>query len=209
MSFTHASYNGMAGTRHQDYERLEYLGDSIIGMVISELCYMHHPEMGQGDLSVLKAQFIRTDSEAKYCLKLGLDKYIRVGISFQGEVAKSNPVLEDVFEAFIGALFLDQGLVFTHNFLIKLFSDDVKAAYVEAIQNPKSMLQEAMQADHKQSVTYKIIGESGPSHMRKFHAGVFFEGKMIGQGEGNSKKAAEIEAARNALSKMAITKKGK
>jgi ribonuclease-3 len=161
LAFTHSSYNGMAGTRHQDYERLEFLGDSVIGMVTSELCYLYHPEMEQGELSILKAQFIRTQSEAGYAKKLGLDHFIRVGASFQGEVADTPNVLEDVFESFIGAVFLDQGLDFVYKLVRSVFEEDIKHGSIHVEQNPKSALQEAMQADHKESVVYKIIEEAG------------------------------------------------
>lgn len=203
LAFTHSSYNGMAGTRHQDYERLEFLGDAIIGMAVSELCYRCHPEMKQGELSILKAQFIRSKSEAEYCLRLGLNQYIRVGVSFKGVVEESVSLLEDVFEAFIGAMFMDQGLNFTYSFLMKIFRDDVAKSTIHSEQNPKSLLQEAMQAEHKESVTYKVVSESGPSHDRTFVVGVYFENQEIGRGSGKSKKAAETEAARDALSKMA------
>lgn len=207
LAFTHSSYNGTVGTRNQDYERLEFLGDAVVGMVVSELCFRHHPEMKQGDLSVLKAQFIRTQSEASYCLKLGLDKYIRVGASFQGLPSDNPSLLEDVFEAFVGALLLDQGLNFTYKFLKNVFEEDISKGSIHTEQNPKSALQEAMQAEHKESVTYKIIAEHGPSHDRSYEAGVYFEGVELGRGSGRSKKIAETEAARDALSKMASPSK--
>lgn len=206
LAFTHSSYNGMAGTRHQDYERLEFLGDSIVGFVVSELCYMYHPEMEQGDLSVLKAQFIRTQSEAEYCKKLGLDKFIRVGASFQNDIQKSLAVLEDVFESFIGALYLDQGLELTYKIVRSVFEEDVKNGTIHIEQNPKSALQEAMQADRKESVSYKIISEEGPSHDKVFVAAVYFEGNELGRGVGKNKKAAETAAASDALAKMAVGK---
>jgi ribonuclease-3 len=204
MAFTHSSVNGMIGTKHQDYERLEFLGDSVIGMVVSELCYVLHPEMQQGDLSVLKAQFIRTDSECAYALKLGLDAYVRVGVSFQGEVSKAHNVMEDVFESFVGALYLDQGLLFTYHFLMDLFREDIAISGVEEEENPKSELQEAMQADHKESVTYKILSEEGPAHEKVFTSAVYFEDQELGRGTGRSKKEAEVAAAHDALSKQAV-----
>ncbi len=204
MAFTHSSVNGMVGTKHQDYERLEFLGDSVIGMVVSELCYTSHPEMQQGDLSVLKAQFIRTDSECAYALKLGLDTYVRVGVSFQGDVRQAHNVMEDVFESFVGALYLDQGLDFTYHFLMDLFREDIAKSGVVEEENPKSELQEAMQADHKESVTYKILSEEGPAHEKTFVAAVFFESQELGRGNGRSKKEAEVAAAHDALSKQAV-----
>jgi len=207
LAFTHSSYNGMAGTRHQDYERLEFLGDSVIGMVTSELCYLYHPEMAQGELSVLKAQFIRTQSEARYAKKLGLDQFIRVGVSFQGKVSDNLSVMEDVFESFIGAVFLDQGLDFTYKMVRGIFEEEIKNASIHEEQNPKSLLQECMQADHKESVTYKIVAEEGPSHDPIFVAAVYFEEQELGRGRGKNKKAAETAAAADALRKMAIPAK--
>lgn len=204
LAFTHSSYNGMAGTKHQDYERLEFLGDSVIGMVVSELCYIHHPEMEQGRLSVLKGQFICTASEANYCKTLGLNKFIRVGLSFAKEAQSNASLLEDIFESFIGALYLDQGLEKTYSIVRKIFEEDVKNAKIDLSLNPKSRLQECMQADSKETVTYAIVGESGNGGDKVFEAAVYFEGKEIGRGKGKSKKAAETEAASDALSKMAL-----
>lgn len=208
LAFTHSSYNGMAGTRHQDYERLEFLGDSIVGMIVSELCYLYHPEMEQGRLSILKAQFIRSSSEANYCKKLGLNEYIKVGPSFSKEAKNNVPLLEDVFESFIGALYLDQGCDFTLNFVRKIFDEDIKNATIDYTINPKSYLQEAMQADNKESVVYKIIEERGTPMEKVFVAAVYFEGNQIGKGEGHNKKAAETEAAKDALSRMSLPKQG-
>lgn len=204
LAFTHSSYNGMAGTRHQDYERLEFLGDSVIGMVVSDLCYSLHPNMEQGQLSVLKAQFIRSSSEAEYCKKLGLNEYIKVGASFSKEAKNNTSLLEDVFESFVGAIYLDQGADFAISFVRKVFYEDVANAKINYAINPKSYLQEAMQADNKESVTYKIIEERGSASDKVFIAGVYFEGREIGRGEGHNKKMAETEAAKDALSRMSL-----
>lgn len=206
LAFTHSSYNGMAGTRHQDYERLEFLGDSIVGFVTSDLCYHYHPEMEQGDLSILRAQFIRTESEAEYCKRLGLDKYIRVGASFVKGAKQSTSLLEDVFESFIGAVYLDQGLDFVYRMVRLIFEDDIRDAQINVTINPKSALQEAMQAESKISVTYRILSETGTGEEKRFTAGVFFEGNEIGRGVGRNKKAAETQAAASALEKLAIPK---
>ena len=159
LAFTHPSFNGMAGTSHHDYERLEFLGDSVIGMVVSELCFIHHPEMDQGELSVLKAQFIRTKSEAEYARRYGLHEFIVLGSSFKDDITSAHRVLEDVFESFVGALLIDQGLEFTYKTVREMFEKDVISAKIIVSDNPKSELQEAMQADHKESVTYRILEE--------------------------------------------------
>ena len=113
-------------------------------MVTTELCFIYHPEMEQGDLSKLKSQFIRTESESEYGRKLGLDEYISVGVSFQGPVSKADRVLEDVFESFIGAVYLDQGLDFCYKFVRGIFENDIKTGEVIPDINPKNELQEAM-----------------------------------------------------------------
>src|SRR5574344_1114427 len=98
MAFTHSSCNGMSGIRHDDYERLEFLGDALIGMVVSELCFVYHPEMEQGDLSILKAEFIKTASEAEYARKMDFPRFVRVGVSFRSPVSEADNLLEDIFE---------------------------------------------------------------------------------------------------------------
>jgi len=203
MALTHSSVNGEKNSHNQDYERLEFLGDSLIGFVTSELCFTYHPEMEEGELSSLKSNFIKTDSEALYAKKIGLDKLIRVGPSFHEDFSKDHPLLEDVFESFIGALVLDQGKDVAYAFTRSLFEKDVPSASVEEINNPKSELQEAMQAESRESVHYKTLKEEGPSNARIFTCAVYFEDEELGEGVGNSKKDAETEAARSALTKMA------
>ncbi len=203
LACTHSSVNGMANTKHKDYERLEFLGDSLVGLVVSELCYKLHPEMMQGDLSVLKAQFIRTESEANYARRLGLPEYIKVGISFQNKISESEPLLEDVFESFIGALFLDKGLEFAYVFVKQLFYNDIKCGKIIVEENPKSELQEIIQAESREALEYKLVSESGPAHDKTFEMAVLFEGSELGRGMGKSKKEAESNAAREALKKVA------
>ena len=208
-AFTHSSYNGMVGTHHEDYERMEFLGDSIVGMVVSTLCYKYHPDMGQGQLSVLKAQFVCSQSEADYCRKMGLIPYIRVGASMSKAVEDNIPVLEDVFESFIGAVYLDQGLDFACRLLVKLLDGDVKGARVDVEINPKSRLQEAMQAERRESVTYRILEDRVVKGAHEFVAAVYFQGDELGRGAGPNKKAAETAAARDALSRMSLPEDNK
>lgn len=203
MALTHSSVNGEKNSHNQDYERLEFLGDSLIGFVTSELCYSYHPEMEEGELSSLKSNFIKTDSEALYAKKIGLDKLIRVGPSFHDDCSQDHSLLEDVFESFIGALILDEGKDVAYRFTRSLFEKDIPFSSVEEINNPKSELQEAMQAETRESVHYKTLKEEGPSNARIFTCAVYFEDEELGRGTGVSKKDAETEAARSALKKMA------
>ncbi len=203
MAFTHSSANGTAGKNHFDYERLEFLGDAVVGLVTSELIYLYHQDLNQGGMSKLKAQFVKTESEASYALKYHLDEYIRVGKSLQGDVKNNHSILEDVFESFIGATYLDQGREFAYKMVRSFFEDDIKNGSVIRDEDPKSQLQEAIQAENKESVAYRIIDEWGPSNNKHFVSAVYFENDILGTGEGRSKKEAEFAAARNALSKLA------
>ena len=204
VALTHSSFNAVSSKKHQDYERLEFLGDSVVGLVTGELCYRYHPEMQQGDLSVLKSQFIRTESEAGFALELGLNQFVRVGPSFYGQIEDNLSLLEDVFESFIGALFLDQGMEFTYKFVYELFEKPIKFGQIRYEKNPKSELQEAIQADTKDTVTYRTIKEEGPSNNKYYVIGVYLSDMELGRGAGRSKKEAEAAAAEDALKKRAF-----
>lgn len=203
-ALTHSSHNATnSSTKHFDYERLEFLGDSLVGFVVGQLCYNLHPEMRQGDLSVLRSQFIRTEFESSISLSLGLQDYIQVGPSYTANPKDSLPLMEDVFESFIGALYLDQGFEKANSFLISLYYDKVKNGKIEIQENPKSVLQELLQADYKQSVTYRLLKESNEDNVHYFTMGAYFENFQLGEGKGKTKKEAEANAARDALTKKA------
>lgn len=200
-AFTHSSYNADAKTKHHDYERLEFLGDSYLGAVVSELAYKAHPDMAQGPLTKLKSALVSTESLAGYALKCEFDKYIRVGNSFNNEIAKSHSLLEDVFEAFIGAIFLDQGYVTTRKFIISLIYPDIQSYQLKNSTDYKSRLQEDIQSEHRESVEYRLIKEEGPAHDKTFTVEVLFDDIVLGVGTGSTKKKAEQEAAKAALEK--------
>ena len=204
-AFTHSSYNADANTKHHDYERLEFLGDSYLGAIVSELAYKAHPDMAQGPLTKLKSALVSTASLSSYARKLEFHKYIRVGNSFSNDIEKSDPLLEDVFEAFIGALFLDQGYAEVRKFIISLIYKDIQAYQLKYSTDYKSRLQEEIQAEHRESVSYELIKEEGPSHDKIFTVQVTFDGIVLGVGKGSTKKKAEQEAAKAALDKR-VTK---
>lgn len=202
-AFTHPSYNADANTKHHDYERLEFLGDGVIDFIIAELAFVSRPELEQGNLTKMRAALVSTNGLSEIARNLGMDKYIRLGNSFSGDISQANRILEDVFEAFIGALYLDQGFVNTKNVLVSLFIDKVKKFNVETLYDYKSKLQEEVQAEHRESVTYELISETGPAHEKHFVVKVCFDGIELGRGEGSTKKQAEQMAAKKALEKEA------
>lgn len=203
MAFTHSSYNGDAKTKHHDYERLEFLGDSVLGCVVAELAYKSRADMDQGDLTKLKSSLVNTKALAEFAREYEFEKYIRVGNSFARDVSKCDNVLEDVFEAFIGAIFYDQGFVIARKFLISTLYSDIQKFQLEDSKDYKSRLQEEMQVEHRESVSYNLVSETGPAHDKRFVIKAMFDGMTIGVGEGNTKKAAEQMAAKHALEKKA------
>lgn len=202
-AFTHPSYNADANTKHHDYERLEFLGDSVIGLVVSEVAYGARPEMAQGPLTKMKSALVATTSLSQIARDFKFHEYVIVGNSFAGDVSKANHLLEDVFEAFFGALYLDQGFVVARKLLVDIFIDKIKKYNIEDTLDYKSKLQEEVQAEHRESVSYELVSESGPSHDRNFVVRVLFDGIELGVGSGKTKKQAEQLAAKAALEKRA------
>ena len=203
-AFTHSSFNSDANTHHLDYERLEFMGDSVLGFVIASLLYKEHPEMREGDLTKSKSFLVQTNYLAKLATRENYGDFIRAGHSLTVEAAIHNKsILEDIFEAVIGAMYLDQGIEFTSNFIKKIYGDDVKNFTLKEIKDFKSILQEAMQAEYRRSVEYVVVDEKGPSNDKTFTIEVRFNDLTLGRGVGKSKKAAEQKAAEDALKKKA------
>lgn len=202
-AFTHPSYNADANTKHHDYERLEFLGDAVVDLVVAEVAFITRPELDQGNLTKMRASLVNTNGLAGYSRKYNVHEYVRLGNSFSGDVSKANHILEDVFEAFIGALYLDQGFKVTKEVVVNIFINDIKTFKMDGLYDYKSRLQEEMQAEHRESVNYEVISETGPAHEKKFKVRVTFDGIELGVGEGSTKKEAEQLAAKAALEKEA------
>lgn len=205
LAITHPSSNSDLNTKHHDYERLEFVGDSVIGFVSADLIFKLHPEMDQGNMSKLRSHLVCSKSLANYSRKYSLYELIRIGHSIsQEQLAKSDKILEDVFEAFIGAIYLDQGIEVAYKVVEKILYEDVEKTNIEDIIDAKTRLQEEMQSEYREAVRYELIDEFGPPHDRTFVSQVVFNGIILGKGQGKSKKAAEEAAAKDALSKRSL-----
>ena len=202
-AFTHPSYNADANTKHHDYERLEFLGDSVIGLCVAEMSYIARSDLNQGNLTKMRASLVSTNGLSSLAKKYNLHEYIRLGNSFSGDISKANHIIENVFEAFIGALYLDQGFKVTKQVLVGMFLDQIKSFNIDQLTDYKSKLQEEIQAEHRESVSYELVSESGPAHNKRFKVRVLFDGMELGTGEGSTKKEAEQLAAKAALEKEA------
>lgn len=205
LALTHSSFNADAKTKHHDYERLEYMGDAVLGFVIADLIYECHPDMDQGLMSKLRSHLVQSKSLANYARKIQLQDYVLAGHSIDQEsIVKSNKILEDVFEALIGAIYLDQGIKKAYSYIKWIFYNDVKFAPLDELTDFKTRLQEEMQSEFRDSVTYKLIKEEGPAHDKIFVSEVYFNDEPLARGTGKTKKASEQDAAKNALKKKAM-----
>ena len=195
---THSSYTN-ENPSYPDYERLEFLGDAVLEITISDYLYKER-KLEEGVMTRMRASYVCEEACATYAKELELDKDIKIG---SGE-AINDTILADVFEAFVAALYLDQGFEFTKKFVL-----DIITRYIEKgitfLHDYKSTLQELVQTV-KKSVIYEVVEETGPSHNKSFTSVVKIDGIIMGKGPAGSKKASEQEAARVALSKQSKIK---
>ncbi len=196
-AFTHASYiNEHRKELKEDNERLEFLGDAILELTVSEYLYKTYPKMKEGELTKLRAAVVCETSLVAYANRLNFGSYILLGKGEEHTGGRQRPaLLADVFEAFIGALYLDQGLtaveVLLGSYVFPLISD----GKYKQFHDYKSELQEYVQEKLLGTIEYRIIDEQGPAHQKTFVSKVYIADQPIGQGKGKTKKEAEQEAA--------------
>lgn len=195
-AFTHTSYSN-ENPSCASYERLEFLGDAVIELIISDYLYKER-HLEEGIMTKMRATYVCEAALATYAKDLKFDDDIKLG---SGETEANNAILSDVFEAFMGALYLDKGLDFTKTIVLDIILKYIDKE-IDFLQDYKSKLQELVQTD-KKSVSYEIISEKGPSHKKTFTCQVKVDDIIMGTGVGSSKKLAEQEAAKEALSKQA------
>lgn len=205
VAFTHPSYNGEVKTTHHDYERLEFIGDGIVNFVVAELIYHHYPLKQEGMMSKMRARLVCTESLSRHAKSLNLGDYVLVGSGLKmGDNTSSNKILENVFEAFMGALYLDQGFMRVKDFLANIFINEIINFDEDLITDYKTSLQEEMQTDRRGTVQYRVVENYGPAHAPTFVVEVYFNDICLGRGVGTSKKEAEQKAAKDALTKKAV-----
>ena len=204
-ALTHPSYNGEVNTKHQDYEKLEFIGDAVLGYVTADLVYKNRPEMSEGDLTKLRSVLVSTKPLAAYARKIKLNDYVRIGHSITAEqVKQSDKILENVLESLIGATYLDAGLNNAYRLIKGLLLSDIISYDADNLTDYKTKLQEEIQAEHRDAVQYVTVETKGPAHDRTFKVQVLFNDIVLGTGVGKSKKKAEEMAAKDALSKRSV-----
>ena len=195
-AFTHSSYvNEHQHEYLRDNERLEFLGDAVLELAVSDYLFMNHPEMAEGEMTRLRAYIVCEESLYHFAETLKLGNYVLLG---KGEERtggrKRQALLADIFEAFLGALYLDQGMEVCQRFLDKHVFPHIKPDAFSYVMDYKTKLQEIVQKEKGNHLQYRIIDQTGPSHERKFSAEVTVNDKHA-VGQGGSKKEAEQNAA--------------
>ena len=203
-SFTHSSYvNEHRKKQHEDNERLEFLGDAVLELSVSQYLYKKYPLMSEGDLTKIRAAIVCEPSLVMFANELQFGETVLLGKGEEMTGGRTRPaLLADAFEAFIGALYLDQGLQVVLTFLEKNVFPKIDAGAFSHVMDFKSQLQEYIQRDNSSVLEYKILQEEGPAHDRTFITQVSLNDQILGEGSGKSKKEAEQNAAQIALEKM-------
>ena len=205
LAFIHRSYLNESKDAIESNERVEFLGDSILSFVVSEHLYKTYPDFDEGILTNLRSLVVNTKSLAKLAKKHHFGEHLKLSRGEEDSGGRDNDsILANTFEAVIGALFLDQGIDAVKSFLHIVLIPEIEA-YVEkkVFKDPKSLLQEYVQARKQNSPLYKVLLEEGPAHAKQFTIGVFVGDTLMGEGKGKSKQEAEEQAAEQALGKIA------
>lgn len=200
-ALTHSSYaNENRASGIVCNERLEFLGDSVLGVTVADFLYQHFPDMPEGRMTRLRAELVCEQSLHRVALELHLGDYLRLG---KGEEhnggRKRASILSDAVEAVIAAMYLDAGMETAAGFIHRCLLDDVRAIETPTFTDYKTSLQELVQRHSGQVLSYELVGEEGPDHAKTFRVQVCLNGDPIGRGTGRTKKEAEQAAAANAL----------
>ena len=201
-ALTHSSFaNEQKINKLNNYERLEFLGDAVLELVSSEFLYNENEDMPEGQLTRLRASMVCEPALA-YCARdINLNSYILLG---KGEEAtggrKRDSITSDVMEAVIGAIFLDGGIEKAKKFIYRFVLSDLEDKIL--FLDSKTLLQEEIQKKNTSQLRYELVGEEGPDHDKQFSVEAYLDGRLIGSGVGRTKKAAEQQAAYEALKKL-------
>ncbi len=201
-AFSHSSYANEHKAKG-DYERLEFLGDSVVDLVVADYLYSYKSE-NEGEMTKVRASYVCENALYEYSMDLGLNKYIRVGHGEEKEGGKyKKAIVADIFEALVGAIYLDLGYATARRTVLNVIVPYIENPNITFFSDYKSSLQEYVQTEQK-SVHYELIEESGPAHDRTFKVVAMIDDMVYGTGIGSSKKEAEQEAAKESLKKLAV-----
>jgi len=200
---THSSYANESKRTIQSNERLEFLGDAVLSIVVSDYLYEHYANMPEGELTKLRAKLVCEKSLAHFATLLGLDEHLLLGKGEENTGGRSRPSIKaDAFEALIASLYLDDGLDLARAFIMRFILPELEHVGDLAFRDYKTQLQEIVQQNKEELLSYVLVKESGPDHDKRFQVEVHLNSNVIGVGVGRSKKEAEQLAAKEALELM-------
>lgn len=200
--FIHSSYINENHEAPESNERIEFLGDSILGHIVAEFLYKNFENYDQGEMTLIKHHFVNTEYLAKIGRDIHIEKYMKLGGGTQ-KSGLTDSMFEDTIESLIGAIYLDCGLEETEKFIYKHITSKIEGITVEDVKDPKTKLQELVQTDSRKSIIYNTDKHFNDKD-KMFTSRVVLDGNEMGQGRGHSKKEAEKEAAKDALERMVI-----
>lgn len=202
-ALSHSSYaNEKRKTRHSN-ERLEFLGDSVLSIVVSQYLFEHFTHLPEGELTKIRASLVCEKSLYKFAKQIDLGEHILLGKGEENTGGRERPsILADAFEAVIAAVYLDGGLEAARKYILRFIPKDIENRKSVSFSDHKTILQEIIQKNPEEKVEYKLVGQSGPDHNKAFKVQVCLNSNVIGTGIGKSKKEAEQMAAKEALKLM-------
>lgn len=202
LALTHRSYANEQGVP-EHYERLEFLGDAVLGLVAAEWLYANHPELPEGELSKLKAQLVSRNTLAKHAEEIELGPALKIGVGEDRSGGRTKAsLLADSMEAVFGAIYLDGGLEAARSAILDMLEGAGTERTQQRVTDAKTQLQEVAQALGWDLPEYRLVGAEGPDHNKVFTVECWLNGEAAGRGEGPSKKMAEQHAAADALARL-------
>ena len=202
-ALTHSSYANEVRHGVCSNERLEFLGDSVLSVVVADHIYRNCPDLPEGELSKLRAALVCEKSLCRFSKSLGVGDYLRLSRGEKNLKGNERPsILADAFEAIIASIYLDGGMEQARKFILRFVEPEIKNPRPRAFKDYKTTLQEIIQKNPEEHLTYVLTGEEGPDHDKHFFVEVHLNNNVIGRGGGRSKKEAEQQAAREALELM-------
>ena len=202
-ALTHSSYANESKKSSGSNERLEFLGDSVLGYVVADYLFRNCPHLPEGDLTKTRAALVCEKACCGFSRQLEVGKYLLLSHGEQNSGGNARPsILADAFEAIIAAIYLDGGMEEARAFILRFVKPMIQTARPKPFKDYKTMLQEIIQKNPEESLEYVLTGESGPDHDKHFSVEVHLNSNVIGKGGGRSNKEAEQQAAREALELM-------
>lgn len=202
IALTHSSYAHESKNKNVNFnERLEFLGDSVLGLIVSRYIFENYPELPEGRLTKMRAAVVCEKALFECAVNIDLGKYIILGKGEEHTGGRTRPsILSDAYEAVIAAIYLDSNLDVVREWVIGQLYEAIEAAARGKLSKDfKTEFQEEAQKRGDVNISYEVVGESGPDHRKSFVVNVYLNGELMGEGEGSSKKKAEQSAAKNAL----------